>query len=90
LNYIHRPGGELTRAETVGLAAFLNSPLVDAYFRAISGSTQVNATELRKLKLPPLESLIAIGNLLPDTPTLAEADHAVTVVLHARQALAAV
>lgn len=90
LNYIHRPGGELTRAETVGLAAFLNSPLVDAYFRAISGSTQVNATELRKLRLPPLESLIAIGNLLPDTPTLAEADHAVTVVLHARQALAAV
>ena len=90
LNYIHRPGGELTRSETIGLAAFLNSTVVDAHFRAVSGSTQVNATELRKLRLPPLESLIAIGNLLPDSPTLAEADHAVTMVLHARQARAAI
>ena len=90
LNYIHRPGGELTRSETIGLAAFLNSTVVDAHFRAVSGSTQVNATELRKLRLPPLESLVAIGNLLPDTPTLAEADHAVTMVLEIRHAIAAV
>lgn len=84
LNYIHRPGGELTRSETIGLAAFLNSTVVDAHFRAVSGSTQVNATELRKLRLPPVESLKAIGSLLPDTPTLAEADHAVTMVLEIR------
>jgi adenine-specific DNA-methyltransferase len=90
LNYIHRPGGELTRSETIGLAAFLNSTVVDAHFRAVSGSTQVNATELRKLRLPSLESLVAIGNLLPDTPTLAEADQAVTMVLEIRQAIAAV
>lgn len=89
LNYIHRPGGDLTRSETIGLAAFLNSTVVDAHFRAISGSTQVNATELRKLRLPPLESLVAIGNLLPNTPTLAEADQAVSAVLQRRQAIAA-
>ncbi len=89
LNYIHRPGGELNRAETVGLSAFLNSTVVDAHFRAISGSTQVNATELRKLRLPPLESLIAIGDLLPDAPTLDEADSAVARVLRLRQMAAA-
>lgn len=90
LNYIHRPGGELSRAETVGLAAFLNSTVVDAHFRAVSGNTQVNATELRKLLLPPIESLVAIGNLLPDAPTLAQADQAVMRVLRPEHATAAV
>ncbi|GFM83522.1 hypothetical protein PSCICN_42140 [Pseudomonas cichorii] len=88
LNYIYRPGGGLSRAETLGLSAFLNSKIVDAYFRAISGSTQVNATELRKLRFPPLESIVAIGDLLSDTPTLAEVDGAVERVLLGLRALA--
>ena len=45
----------------MGIAAFLNSSLVDRYFRIANGNTQVNATELRKLPLPPLEQLIHIG-----------------------------
>lgn len=90
LNYIHRPSGELTRAETVGLSAFLNSSFVDSYFRAVAGSTQVNATELRKLRFPTLDSLKAIGNLLSDRPTLAETDQAVEQVLRLQIASAAV
>lgn len=85
LNYIHRPGGELSRHEAVGLAAFLNSSVVDAHFRAIAGSTQVNATELRKLRLPPADLLRAIGSLLPDVSTLEQVDSAVAHALERRR-----
>lgn len=61
LNYLYRPGGTLSSEEATGIAAFLNSSLVDRYFRITNGNTQVNATELRKLPLPPLEQLIRIG-----------------------------
>lgn len=52
VNVIHRGHGPLRRSEAVGLAEFLNSDLVDTYFRMFSGSTQVNATDLRRLRLP--------------------------------------
>ncbi len=61
LNYVHRPGGELSRDEALGLAALLNSAAVDRYFRAISGSTQVNAAEIRNLPLPNLETITRLG-----------------------------
>lgn len=61
LNYLYRPGGTLSQEEATGIAAFLNSSLVDRYFRITNGNTQVNATELRKLPLPPLEQLIRLG-----------------------------
>ncbi len=61
LNYLYRPGGKIVNEEAIGIAAFLNSTLVDRYFRITNGNTQVNATELRKLPLPPLEQLIRIG-----------------------------
>ena len=48
------------RKQSAG-SSFLNSTLVDRYFRITNGNTQVNATELRKLPLPPLEQLIRIG-----------------------------
>lgn len=67
LNYLYRPGGEMTYVEAIGLAAFLNSSLVDRYFRILNGNTQVNATELRQLPLPPQEKLIRIGNKVIDT-----------------------
>jgi len=61
LNYLYRPGGTLSYEEAVGLAAFLNSSLVDRYFRIMSGNTQVSATELRNLPLPSHEYLVRIG-----------------------------
>jgi adenine-specific DNA-methyltransferase len=44
-----------------GLAAFLNSTVVDEYFRQFNGHTQVNATDLRNFSYPDKHTLIAIG-----------------------------
>ncbi|HET8797805.1 MAG TPA: Eco57I restriction-modification methylase domain-containing protein, partial [Thermoanaerobaculia bacterium] len=64
LNYIHRPKGTMSREETVGLAALLNSVLVDRYFRISNGNTQVSAAELRKLPLPSMDLLEEIGRAI--------------------------
>jgi adenine-specific DNA-methyltransferase len=61
LNYFHRNGAGLTRKLAKGLAAFLNSTLVDAFFRQFNGHTQVNATDLRSLRYPSEEQLVALG-----------------------------
>ena len=54
LNVIHRDHAPLPRPEAEALAEFLNSDLVDTYFRMFSGSTQVNATDLRRLRFPEI------------------------------------
>jgi adenine-specific DNA-methyltransferase len=41
---------------------FLNSTLVDLFFRQFSGHTQINATDLRKLKYPTRSQLEALGS----------------------------
>ena len=61
LNYIHRPGGTLSEDEAWGLAALYNSRLLDTWFRATNGNTQVSATELRAMSLPSLERIVALG-----------------------------
>jgi len=61
LNYIYRRGGELTKDEAYGIAALLNCKLLDTYFRSFNGNTQVSATELRSIPLPPLETIQLIG-----------------------------
>lgn len=61
LNYIYHAERELTNNETYGLAAIFNSALLDRYFRTLSGNTQVNATELRTMNFPDLETLSRIG-----------------------------
>jgi adenine-specific DNA-methyltransferase len=61
LNYIYRPGGTLTEDETFGLAALFSSELLDLYFRTSNGNTQVSATELRSMPLPPHNVITAIG-----------------------------
>jgi adenine-specific DNA-methyltransferase len=64
LNYFHADGHGLDRNLAVGLFAFLNSTVVDQYFRRFSGHTQVNATDLRKLAYPKRETLQAMGSEL--------------------------
>lgn len=67
LNYVYRPGAELTETEAFGLAAFFNSVLVDRYFRVISGNTQVNATEIRAIPVPDERALERIGEEIQRT-----------------------
>lgn len=61
LNVLHRRGAGLPPRLAKGLAMFLNSTLVDAYFRQFSGHTQVNAADLRSLKFPAAAVLERIG-----------------------------
>jgi adenine-specific DNA-methyltransferase len=76
-NYLYRFGSEMTAHETKGIAAYLNSRIVDRFFREIAGNTQVNASDLRSLPLPSLGILTEIGRSLPDNCTLEEADRVV-------------
>ena len=61
LNYVHRPGGALSEDEAWGLSALYNSRLLDAWFRAVNGNTQVNAAELRAMPLPPHRMIVSLG-----------------------------
>jgi adenine-specific DNA-methyltransferase len=61
LNYYHLRGAGLPATVARGLAAFLNSTLVDSYFRQFSGHTQVNAMDLRSLRYPAWDQLVALG-----------------------------
>jgi adenine-specific DNA-methyltransferase len=74
LNVFHCANAGLAKNLAKGLAAFLNTTLVDDYFRQFSGHTQVNATDLRKLHYPRravLEAIGAkIGDILPDQADL--------------------
>lgn len=61
LNVIHQNRGGLPPRVARGLVAYLNSQPVDDYFRTFSGHTQVNATDLRRLRYPSIEQLEAAG-----------------------------
>lgn len=62
LNYIYRPNGILENNEIFGLSALFNSNLFDTYFRTFNGNINVSATELREMRLPPIEDIKKIGN----------------------------
>jgi adenine-specific DNA-methyltransferase len=68
LNYVYRPRGELSKEEALGLAALFNSVLVDRYFRAISGNTQVNAAEIRAMPVPGVDTIREIGQAVERSP----------------------
>jgi adenine-specific DNA-methyltransferase len=61
LNVLHRDRAGLPPAVARGLVAYLNSQAVDDYFRTFSGHTQVNATDLRRLRYPSIEDLEKLG-----------------------------
>lgn len=64
VNYIHKPHGNLTVYEAFGIAAILNTTVVDNFFRSFNGNTQVNATDIRSLPLPGIEDIRKIGKLV--------------------------
>jgi len=69
LNYVYKANGTLTEDEVYGLAALFNSKIYDDYFRAISGNTQVNAHEIKHIKLPPNEVILRIGKTVKTLAT---------------------
>lgn len=84
LNYFHACGQGLERTLAVGLYAFLNSTVVDQYFRRFSGHTQVNATDLRTLAYPDRDTLQAMGRDIKSLDlTQDEIDQLVIKHLHA-------
>jgi adenine-specific DNA-methyltransferase len=84
LNVFHRDGAGVPERLARGLAAWLNATLVDEHFRAWSGHTQVNATDLRKMPYPTLPQLEALGDAIGAAPaSQATIDRAVEEVLFA-------
>jgi adenine-specific DNA-methyltransferase len=82
LNYFHTGGAGLSATLAKGLAAYLNSSLVDAYFRQFSGHTQVNAFDLRSLPYPTRPALMALGRRIGKCfPDQEELDRLVDEVL---------
>jgi adenine-specific DNA-methyltransferase len=67
LNYLHIQGKGLPADLAKGLALYLNSTLVDQYFRLFSGHTQVNATDLRKMPYPTCQQLLRLGGHVKET-----------------------
>jgi adenine-specific DNA-methyltransferase len=66
LNVFHTGRAGLSESIAHGLSVFLNSTAVDEYFRRFSGHTQVNATDLRRLKYPERAELEELGRWAKD------------------------
>ena len=67
INYIYRIKGMLSVHEAYGIAAILNTSIIDNFFRSLSGNTQVNAGDIRILPLPSPENINRIGKLVKQT-----------------------
>lgn len=61
LNVFHENKHGLPQSLAHGLAVFLNTTAVDENFRRSSGHTQVNATDLKLMKYPSRDTLMALG-----------------------------
>ncbi len=61
LNLFHENRRGLPQALAHGLAVFLNTSAVDESFRCFNGHTQVNATDLKRMKYPSRAALIKLG-----------------------------
>lgn len=66
VNVFHIKGEGLDRHTAYGLSLWLNSSLVDTFFRTFSGHTQVNATDLRAMRFPDAQALRRLGAAAPE------------------------
>ena len=83
LNVFHSSGAGLPMEVARGLAAFLNSSLVDEFFRQFNGHTQVNATDLRSLNYPDERALRSLGSAVGETfPAQADLDRSLEEMLN--------
>lgn len=61
LNVFHQNKKGLPKSLAYGLTTFLNTTAVDENFRRFNGHTQVNATDLRRIKYPSRNALMTMG-----------------------------
>lgn len=61
LNVFHAGNCGLDEELARGLTLWLNSSVIDRFFRTFSGHTQVNATDLRTLRFPRPQTLRQLG-----------------------------
>ncbi len=64
-NYFHADGAGLDPEVARGLVVYLNSTIVDRYFRLFSGHTQVNAADLRRMPYPNTGQLRILSQQVP-------------------------
>ena len=83
-NVFHSRKAGLDQTLAFGLAAFLNSTVVDNHFRVFSGHTQVNATDLRTMKYPTRDELLELGRLAGKPPQPQQALDAIMEQLEGR------
>ncbi len=57
LNYFHIEKGGLNENLALGLNLYLNSSMVEIYISQITGSTQINSSDLELLKYPSIQNL---------------------------------
>ncbi len=89
VNVFHSKGEGLDRDLAYGLSMWLNSSLVDKFFRTFSGHTQVNATDLRAMLFPDSGALRQMGHLAPERlPSQEHVDAIVAQVLDGGDAAA--
>ena len=82
INYFHSNGKSLELNIAKGLSIFLNSTIVDVYFRQFNGHTQVNATDLRYLQYPTFKQLKTLGSkITKNYPEQKEIDDLIEKVL---------
>jgi adenine-specific DNA-methyltransferase len=60
-NVFHVKKHGFDKTTAMGLACFLNSTILDDHFRVFSGHTQVNATDLKNMRYPTMQSLQLLG-----------------------------
>jgi len=83
LNFIHQNKSGLDEYLARGLKTYLNSTIVDQYFRQFSGHTQVNASDLKQLKYPDLETLREIGEKSTNEyHTQTDVDHLIETIIN--------
>ncbi len=61
LNVFHSGKQGFPKELALGLSIYLNSTLLDKYYRLFGGHTQVNATDLKSINYPSIESLTRMG-----------------------------
>lgn len=72
VNFIDSAEREMSECLVYGLYVMFNSTLYDTYYRILNGSTQVNATEINAMPVPPISNIMDMGKQLLASRDLSE------------------